>query len=443
MIERLINAIIIWFVARPICMGFFGELVMKILLVEPSFPIPPKSKNHKDFLPIGLLKLGAMYREEGDLVKLVRGEKTKHEIALNGDGRWRVPNKIMITSLFTYWKPYVVESVRHYRELFPDVEVTVGGIYASLMPDDCRMIESVDNVHKGVVCEAEKYPPAYDLIEVNPHPIDYQIIHTSRGCERKCSFCGTWKIEPDFIPIKSIKDNIKFKKLVFYDNNIFMNPYLEDILEELIVLKKKKEILWCESQSGFDGRLIVKKPHLAKMLRQAGFRYPRIAWDWRYKDHPQIKKQLNTLMDAGYSSKEMYVFVLYNWDIPFKEMEKKRIKCFEWGVQIADCRYRPLTQVFDNYNSRKKGQTSEDYYIHNGWTDELIKQFRKNIREQNICVRHGFPFYSRAFEHKTFGKTTMRKVKKAKTVKGKISVLKKIDADYWFPGETRYPSQKK
>ena len=30
---------------------------MKILLVEPAFPIPPKSKNHKDFLPIGLLKL--------------------------------------------------------------------------------------------------------------------------------------------------------------------------------------------------------------------------------------------------------------------------------------------------------------------------------------------------------------------------------------------------
>jgi len=412
---------------------------MKILLVEPSFPIPRKSKNHKNFLPIGLLKLVAMHREKGDLIKLVRGEKTAHEIALCGDGRWYVPDRIMITSLFTYWKPYVVESVRHYRELFPDVEIIVGGIYASLMPDDCGMIEGVDKVHKGVVYEAEKYHQAYDLIEINTHPIDYQIIHTSRGCERKCSFCGTWKIEPDFIPIKSIKDNIKFNKLVFYDNNIFMNPYIEDILKELIELRKNKDILWCESQSGFDGRLIEKKPHLAKMLRQAGFRYPRIAWDWGYKDNSQIKKQLNSFMDAGYSSAELYVFVLYNWDISFEEMEKKRIECYKWEIQIVDCRYRPLTQVFDNYNPRIKGQTSKDYYIHDGWTDELIKQFRKNIREQNICIRHRFPFYSRVFERKTFGKTILRRILKAKKIETKEKILKKIGADYWFPSEIRYP----
>jgi hypothetical protein len=146
-------------------------------------------------------------------------------------------------------------------------------------------------------------------------------------------------------------------------------------------------------------------------------------------------------MNAGYSSKELYVFVLYNWDIPFKEMEKKRVKCFEWGVQIADCRYRPLNQLFDNYNPHKKEQTSEEYYIHDGWTDRLIKQFRKNIRKQNICIRHGFPFYSKAFEHKTFGKIIMKKVKKAKNIETKKKILDKIGADYWFPGEISNSSQ--
>ncbi len=38
---------------------------MKILLVEPGFPIPPKSKNHRDFLPVGLLKLASYHRERG------------------------------------------------------------------------------------------------------------------------------------------------------------------------------------------------------------------------------------------------------------------------------------------------------------------------------------------------------------------------------------------
>ena len=43
------------------------------LLVEPDFPIPTKSKNHKDLFPIGLLKLGTMLDEQGHDVQIVRG----------------------------------------------------------------------------------------------------------------------------------------------------------------------------------------------------------------------------------------------------------------------------------------------------------------------------------------------------------------------------------
>lgn len=413
---------------------------MKILLVEPAFPIPPKSKNHKDFLPIGLLKLAAKHRSDGDKVKLIRGNKIKKQISKNGVSNWYIPDKIFITSLFTYWKPYVEETVNHYNNLFPTTEITVGGIYASLMPDDCRQIKGVTHVWEGLDHCSEKFFPAYDLIETNPHPIDYQIFHTSRGCDRHCSFCGTWRIEPEFISKDSVKNDVKFKKLIFYDNNFLMNPYVDNLLNELIELKKQKTILWCESQSGFDGRLLVEKPSLAVKLKKAGFRYPRIAWDWNYKDYPNIKNQIDVLAKAGYNQKEIYVFVLYNWKISFDEMEKKRIKCYEWGVQISDCRYRPLNQTYDNYNPRKKGQTKNEYYIHNNWTDAEVKQFRKNVREQNICTRHGFPFYSRLFEHKANCKDVTRKIKKSPTIEEKKIVMDDIGIDYWFPGSIRNPS---
>ena len=42
---------------------------------------------------------------------------------------------------------------------------------------------------------------------------------------------------------------------------------------------------------------------------------------------------------------------------------KKRVKCFEWEVKIAYCRYRPLDQPFDNYKPQKQGQTGADYYM--------------------------------------------------------------------------------
>lgn len=156
-----------------------------------------------------------------------------------------------------------------------------------------------------------------------------------------------------------------------------------------------------------------------------------------------IGEQIDILRAGGYNSRDICIFMLYNWDIPFEEMEKKRIKCLEWGVQIADCRYRPLDQTFDDYNPIKKGQTNNDYYIHTeaGWTDALVKQFRKNVRSQNICVRHSFLFYSKDFERKRAKDEIMSTLKHKKTKEAKIKYLKQINADYWIPDEITYPEQ--
>lgn len=413
---------------------------MNILLVEPRFPIPPKSKNHKNFLPIGLLKIASYLRSESHIVKLVRG--FPNDLLQQSEISKFNPSEVWITSLFTYWSRYVKDAVRYYKDLFPNAKIVVGGIYASLMPDHCKKYTGCDEVYKGTMEDAERCKPAYELIEnSNPVPIDYQIIHTSRGCKRKCKFCGTWKIEPRFVPKKTIKDELDYEKIVFYDNNFLENPYIKNILDELHELKRKKQIVWCESQSGFDGRIILDDPRLAVMLKKAGFRYPRIAWDWKYDEHPKIGEQIAILREAGYQSKEIFVFMLYNWDIPFREMEKKRKKCWVWKVQVADCRYRPLDQTFDNYDPRKIDQTSNDYYIHKrgGWTDSLVKQFRKNIRQQNICVRHGFPFYSADFEHKILKKKIMKATKAMKSNRQKVQYLIRHGISHWFPGKISYP----
>jgi hypothetical protein len=337
--------------------------------------------------------------------------------------------------------------VEHYDSLFPNAKIILGGIYASLMPEDCKKIPGVDDVWQGVVPEAEECLPAYELVDGNPKPIDYQIIQTSRGCNRKCNFCGTWKIEPTFTAKKSIMNEITKKKIVFYDNNIAMNPYFENILDELIKLKKERKIIWCESQSGFDGRELVKRPNLAKKIKLAGFINPRIAWDGEFSKAKEIKKQIDILLNGGYKRKEIFVFMLYNWNISFEEMERKRIKCYKWGVQIADCRFRPLDFTYDNFNSRIIGQNIDDYYIHEkaGWTDSLVKQFRKNVRRQNICVRHGFPFYSKQFETMSLSKREIIEIldviSKLKTNSEKKKYLLSKNVEFWFPSEITYPPE--
>jgi len=383
---------------------------MKYLLVEPNFPIPIKSKNHKDFLPIGLLKIAALKKQEKHQVILARGNLEKNEIfdlaikQINYKKSF-LPNEIWITSLFTYWINDVTESVLHYRSLFKKSKIIVGGIAASLFGEEkTKKITGCDDVKIGVIPEAENLPisqlkDAYDRFL---NSVDFQILHGQRGCFRRCSFCGTWIIEPEVKYEKSIKEKIFKRKIVFYDNNFLDNPNIHNILDELIELKKSKKILWCESQSGFDGRLLTKDITIAPKLKAAGFRNIRIAWDGKFDDYSKIKKQLDSLTKDRelFRRNDIEIFMLYNWNIPFDEMEKKRVKCFEWGVQISDCRFRPLDQTFDNYNPRKLGQLNSDYYIHEKWNDLLVKQFRRNVRRHNICIRHGFHFYVKDFESK-------------------------------------------
>ena len=403
--------------------------VKNVLLVEPNFPIPNKSRNHSNFLPIGLLKIAAYLKTKNINVELIRFEEDKDEdygqttlIPTEDDFK---PDLICVTSIFTYWSKYVKNAVFHYKNKFKDVPILVGGVYASLMPDHCKKYTKCTDVIEGPIPEAENLIPDYSLVDV-----DYQIIHTSRGCIRKCGFCGTYIIEPDWVCKKSIKDEIIKKKLIFYDNNLLANQYIEDILNELIELKKEKRITYLESQSGFDGRILRKKPYLAKMLKDAGFKNPKIAWDYGLIQAPKIKEQLDLLLDAGFMAKEISIFMIYNYEPDYEEMEEKRVKCAEWGVQITDCRYRPLDATDDNYSSYKKEQTSDDYYIHKecGWTDAKIRKFRRNIRRHNICMRHEVDYHSTILERKQVPQEDAKKYREMN-----YEEVKKYLPDAWNP----------
>ena len=405
-----------------------------VLLVEPNFPIPGKSRNHSNFLPIGLLKIASYLREKDIKIKLIRFKEPKEKIdygqttlySNNTDDEEEdfKPDLICVTSIFTYWSKYVKNAVQYYKHKFKNTPILVGGIYASLMPDHCKEYTGCDEVILGTIEEAEKLIPAYDLVDV-----DYQILHTTRGCIRKCGFCGTYIIEPEWLCKKSIKEEVVKKKLIFYDNNLLANTYIENILDELIELKKDRKITYVESQSGFDGRILLKNPHLAKKLKDAGFKNPKIAWDHSVKQSDYIKKQIDVLVEGGFKEKEISIFMIYNYDLDYEEMEEKRVNCANWGVQITDCRYRPLNQTFDEYSpSKHKGQTKKDYHINDNWTDHEIRKFRRNVRRHNICMRHEVDYHSTLLERKKVPQEDAKKYREMSYEEVKVNL-----PDAWTP----------
>jgi hypothetical protein len=351
----------------------------KILLVEPDFPIATKSKNHAHFLPIGLLKIGTYHKKRGDRVKLVRG--------LQRCGF--TPDRILITSVFTYWSKYVHEAAKFYHEAYPKARIEIGGIYASLMPEHCKQHSPFAYVYKGLYRGgvAEKVTPDYSLL---PENLDYQIIHTSRGCTRKCAFCGTWKIEPEFKCVNTINNLIEKQRLVFYDNNLLANPHIDKILREVSEYRLERgHRLSCESQSGFDLRLLT--PERARLLKAARFMNPRVAWDGSYKDWPRVQQAIEYLKNAGYTHNDIFVFMIYNCVLSYEEMRKKLDACRRWKVRVIDCRYRPLEYTDDGYKPGRKPQKETEYHIHKGWKDWQVRRFRRCVREQNIAILLNLP----------------------------------------------------
>ena len=132
-----------------------------------------------------------------------------------------------------------------------------------------------------------------------------------------------------------------------------------------------------------------KRNHIwPNYFKEARFKNIRIAWDFDYDQFKKVEGWIEILKNAGFRKDKISVFMIYNWNYNFHIMELKRQKCFELGVQISDCRYRPLNAFFDNYNSYKASQTNNDYFISPNWTDQEIRQFRRNVRKHNICIRH-------------------------------------------------------
>jgi hypothetical protein len=421
----------------------------EVLLVEPDFPYPAKSKNkangiHKNFVPVGLLKLGAYYKSLGSEVRLVRGNKSKRELEFDG------PNLILVTSIFTYWSSYVWNAIKHYRILFPESRIILGGIYSTLHHNKEYFKQKLRNYdvecHYGLHIEAEKFYPDYSLLGSE---VDHHVTHAMRGCIRRCKFCGVWKIEPT-LHYKTSEElqkeiiSIGKNRVIFFDNNFLANKNVEQILKMLNMLKVNGRPIIFESQSGFDGRLLENNPKVAALLKEARFHNVRIAWDNSFSDYPSIKKQIDYLVTAGYKAKDIYIFMIYDFDVPYDEMLKKLNYCKKLGVQISDCRYRPLESTEDNYNPAKfrEGQTKEEYYIHTqtGWTDQKIRDFRKRVRQHNIWIRYAKDkghSYDKRMErwsdiHNIYKFFKMGRppgweiIEKSNTLKNRITMMKRI-----------------
>ena len=365
-----------------------------ILLVEPGY--------RNKYPPLGLMKIAQYHGPNGkkDNVRFVKGEDPSAY-----DTAW---DRIYITTLFSFEWERTARSIDYALDLAGGQahRVFVGGIAASLMHD--KYIEEPKwrgiRFIKGLLGEAPAVSLGLDPFDeelyaddTNGKPIedlvpDYSILehieyrypvndayftYASRGCVRKCAFCGVPKLEGGQRDTNSLTEVVEGvsklygekRDLILMDNNVVASANFKDIISEIIdlgfgrgaTLKRGRYELQrrVDFNQGVDARILCRDPMYLQQLSRIALKPLRIAFD-----HLGVKKPyaqaIRYSAEAGIT--ELSNYMLYNFkDNPADLFERMRLNVElneELGIRIFSfpMRYQPVTRpdrghIGENWNS--------------------------------------------------------------------------------------------
>jgi radical SAM superfamily enzyme YgiQ (UPF0313 family) len=187
-----------------------------------------------------------------------------------------IPDQVYVTSIMTYWWKSTRDVVSLVKEVFPQSEVLVGGIYPSLCPDHAAENVPADKVVVGEIREASLLRTDLSLY---PNPPGYAVISASRGCPYDCAHCAQRKLngpgvrhrDPEDVVDEILEKNHRhgIGKFAFYEDNILID--CERNFERILDLLLRKDLRFhLTAPEGFEVRLLY--PRLLRKMKEAGFR---------------------------------------------------------------------------------------------------------------------------------------------------------------------------
>jgi len=215
-----------------------------------------------------------------------------------------------------------------------------------------------------------KYVP-YSKGAYNKYNDVEQWIRLTEGCPNNCEFCRETS-ENGYKPIYYDLPKIVRNEVKITDMNLIYKDDCIKILDKLGSMKVNNKVVYYELICGIDYRFI--NLDKAEALKRNRFKNIRIAWDHRITEQKKIKSCIETLIKAGYSSKEIMVFMICNWRIPYTDNLFKLDLCKVWRVKVHDA-------YFDNQLPPNIKPIM--------WSIEQIKDFRRKVRKHNQLVNFG------------------------------------------------------
>ena len=202
--------------------------------------------------------------------------------------------------------------------------------------------------------------PQYVAIKGN-----VQRIELHRGCPWADEHVYCFEpLEHEDFPIPELTMN----QVEILDMNFLARKDALDIIKGLGSKRVNGKVVYYELICGIHFSYISEE--LATALKTSRFKRPRIAWDGPFGDQLKIKDAIKILSDAGFKRKDIMLFMIVNWRVPYLECLRKLDLMKVWGVKVCDCCY----------------DGGYKYAVPGFWTLGELKDIRLKCRKHNQLV---------------------------------------------------------
>ena len=281
----------------------------------------------------------------------------------------RKPDIILVSSLMTYWYMGVSEVIKMCREIWADVPVIAGGIYATLLPQHCKDVALPDHVAEGEAWEflnnffKQRSLPVCSgkgakFLMDSPVWEDAAAVRLNNGCPMKCTYCASKKISSFSMGChKTVFDQIMYfnkrygtTNFAFYDDALLFEkqeaflPLLEKIISANIrfnfYLPNAIHIDYLDSET-------------VLMMKRAGFREIRLGFEssdpgFHRKNGKKYSADIfpaiiETLKTNGFCGDNVVVYMLAGLPGQYAEEAKESVKYLKnFDVRISVSEYSPV-----------------------------------------------------------------------------------------------------